>query len=267
MIKAPFALAVLLLASCGQSGTDAAAPAGQQPGNASAEAPTPSPTPAAAAKGRKVEEKTDTLEFSYAWPGEAAAIPALNRQFEEELGRDRVEKTTAAREDKAALGSGFFAHSYSKEWKLAGSTPGLLSLVGTTSSFTGGMHPNTHYDALLWDRGAGRLIAASDMFTGGLSGLNQRYCKGLDALRTEKRGEALPASPDDFMTACPPLADQPMVPADTNGNGRFDTIQVWLAPSVAGPHAEGDYQVELKVDAATLAALKPGYRAAFEAGS
>jgi len=261
MIKQTLSIALLMLASCGQPEPDAA---GQQASDASAGAPTAS---AAAAGGRSVEEKTDTLEFSYAWPTEAAAIPALSRQFEEELGRDRVEKTTAAREDKAALGSGFLAHSFSKEWKLAGSTPQLLSIVAEVSSFTGGAHPNTEYDGLLWDRSAGRMISAADLFAGGLAGLSQRYCKELDALRAEKRGEAVPPSPDDFMTTCPAIADQPVVPADTNGNGRFDTIKVWLAPSVAGPYAEGDYQVELKVDAATLATLKPSYRAAFEAKS
>ncbi len=226
--------------------------------------------PAAPAAPRKVQAKSDVLEFSYSWPAEAAAIPGLNKQLEEELGRDRVESQAAAKEDKdgrGASGSDFFAHSFSKEWRLAGNTPQLLSLLGEVSSFTGGAHPNSDYDGVIWDRGSGRLVSLTELFADAkraMAALSTRYCKELDAARAEKRGEALPPAPNDFMTACPSLTDQTVVAADSNGNGRFDMLQLWLPPSVAGPYAEGPYQVDLKIDAATLAALKPEYRASFE---
>ncbi|HEX8533226.1 MAG TPA: DUF4163 domain-containing protein [Allosphingosinicella sp.] len=226
--------------------------------------------PAAGARAVKVEEKSDLLEFSYSWPAEAAALPGLNKQLDEEMGRDRVEVQAAAKEDKAGRGDGgadFFAHSYSKEWRVAGKTPRLLSIVAEVGTFTGGAHPNSDYDAIIWDREADRQVAFGDLFTDEarvMAALTGRFCKGLDAERTDKRGEALPASPGDFMTACPSLADQTMVAADSNGNGRFDTLQVLLPPSVAGPYAEAGYQVDIKIDAATLAAIKPEYRASFE---
>lgn len=254
------AVAAVALSACQPEST---------PENGTQAHPSPAAAPATAAAARKVEEKSELLEFSYGWPAEAAAIPALAKQFEEELGRDRVEAQTTAKEDKAGhseSGTDFFAHSFSKEWRLAGNTTRLLSLVGETSSFTGGAHPNTDYDGAIWDRQAGRLLAVDALFAakGAVESLSARYCKGLDAARAEKRGEVLPPSPDDFSTACPPLADQSVVAADTNGNGRFDMLQVWIPPSVAGAYAEGDYQVDLKLDEATLAALKPEYRDSFE---
>ena len=242
-------------------------------GAAAGASPAAGPTaaaPSATAEPRKVEEKTDLIEFSYSWPAEAAAIPGLNKQLEEELGRDRVESQAAAKDDKTGRGesgSDFFAHSFSKEWRLAGNTPRLLSLLGEASSFTGGAHPNSDYDGVMWDRESGRLLSPTELFADGkraLAALSTRYCRKLDAARAEKRGEALPPSPDDFMTSCPPLADQTVVAADTNGNGRFDMLQLWLPPSVAGPYAEGSYQVDLEIDAATMAALKPEYRSSFE---
>jgi hypothetical protein len=262
MKQSALLIAALALAAC-QSQSDADNAAEAQPSKtAAATAPT---APAAA---RKVEEKSDLLEFSYSWPAEAAAIPGLNKQIEEELGRDRVEATATAREDKASReGSDFFAHSLSKEWKVSGNTPRLLSLVAEMSSFTGGAHPNTYYESMMWDRKTAELAAPEDLFANAarsMAEISKRYCKALDDQRAEKRGERLPPSPDDFLTACPPLSEQPLVLADSNGNGRFDTIQVWLAPSVAGPYAEGNYQIDLQIDAALLAALKPEYRASFE---
>ena len=261
LLALAFALASCKAENVPDNGAEAQAPAKVK--NAAAPA-------APAATARKVEEKSDILDLSYAWPAEAAAIPGLNKQLDEELGRDRVEAQATAKDDKASRGEGgtdFFAHSYSKEWRVAGNTPRLLSVIGEVSTFTGGAHPNSDYDGIIWDRQADREVPLTDLFAnaaGVMKTLSDRYCKGLDAARTEKRGEALPPSPDDFMTACPPLADQTVVAADTNGNGRFDTLQIWLAPSVAGPYAEGGYQVDLKADAATLAALKPEYRASFE---
>jgi hypothetical protein len=261
MIRASLVTAALLLAAC------QAEPAPDKAGTAQSP---PAAAPTAAAKPRKVEEKSDVLEFSYSWPAEAAAIPGLNKQLEEELGRDRTEAQATAKEDKAGhseSGTSFFAHSFSKEWKLAGNTARLLSILGEVSTFTGGAHPNTDYDGAIWDREAGRLISLGELFAAGdraISALSARYCKGLDEARAERRGEVLPPSPDDFSTACPSLADQTVVAADTNGNGRFDMLQIWLPPSVAGAYAEGGYQVDLKIDDKTLAALKPEYRASFE---
>lgn len=226
--------------------------------------------PAADARGVKVQEKSDLLEFSYSWPAQAAALPRLNKQLDEEMGRDRVEAEAAAKEDKAGRadsGTDFFAHSYSKEWRVAGQTARLLSVAGEVSTFTGGAHPSSDYDGIIWDRKTDREVAFSELFTDQgrtMTTLSGRYCKQLDAERVEKRGEALPASPNDFSTACPALEDQTVVPADSNGNGRFDRLQVLLPPYVAGPYVEGGYEVDLKLDAAMVAAIKPKYRASFK---
>src|SRR3712207_3472427 len=94
----------------------------------SAEAPEPerskagkqvAPAPAAPAQARQVEEKSDLLEFTYGWPVEAASIPALVRQLEADMARDRAEAVTMARDDKASreAGAEFNGHYLSKIWK------------------------------------------------------------------------------------------------------------------------------------------------------
>jgi hypothetical protein len=49
-----------------------------------------------------------------------------------------------------------------------------------------------------------------------------------------------------------------------SSNGRtFDRIGVWFGPYLAGPYAEGAYELNFPVDAAVLGAVKPAYRSAF----
>ena len=49
-----------------------------------------------------------------------------------------------------------------------------------------------------------------------------------------------------------------------SSNGRtFDRIGIWYGPYVAGPYAEGAYELDFPVDARVLAAVKPEYEAAF----
>lgn len=111
-------------------------------------------------------------------------------------------------------------------------------------------------------------MSVADLFSEGKSALErlrQRYCGKLNALRAERRGGPVrPTKDDDFMTGCPALDEQTIVAADTDGNGRFDMLQVWLPPYVAGPYAEGGYRIDLTVDSATAAALKPDYRTEFD---
>ena len=45
----------------------------------------------------------------------------------------------------------------------------------------------------------------------------------------------------------------------------FDRLTVYAGPYVAGPYAEGAYEIDLAVDSAILAAVKPEYREAFSA--
>src|SRR3546814_5129355 len=63
----------------------------------------PSAPPAASvAEARMVEEKGDLIEFTYGWPAEAAAIPALDARLEADLTKQRDEARAMAREDKDA---------------------------------------------------------------------------------------------------------------------------------------------------------------------
>src|SRR3546814_12562871 len=103
----------------------------------------PSAPPAASvAEARMVEEKGDLIEFTYGWPAEAAAIPALDARLEADLTKQRDEARAMAREDKDARSpdAPFHGHSFVKDLKNYGETPRRLPLAAQVPHFTGGPH-------------------------------------------------------------------------------------------------------------------------------
>jgi hypothetical protein len=265
MKKTALVITLLGLSACTEESGIPPSPEGNE-AMPSKEAAAPPAAPAAEA--RAVEEKTDLLEFTYGWPAEAAAIPALEARLKAELESDHAETLAAAGEDKEARGEEFpFHHHYfHKKWESYGSSPRLLSLAAAVETFTGGAHGNTVFDSILWDRQAGRAIEANDLFgdpAAALAAMSQTYCGALDRRRAEKRQVSLPLEGDDWMTECPTLGEQVIVPVDGDGNGRFDTLRVLIPPYEAGPYAEGSYEVDIPVTDAVRGRIKEEYRGAF----
>lgn len=226
-------------------------------------------TAATAARPVKIVRNSKALEFTYSWPAEAAAIPALDKRFRTEMAKAYREALATARDDQKAYReerrTGMHDY-YSMDWTTAGESGRLLSLEGEFSTFTGGAHPNTSYDALLWDRMLGRPVGTAALFAtpAAFAALTRAsYCKGLDRERLKRReGEKLDLP--EF-NACPNYADLAIAPVDANRNGRFDSFAFVASPYVAGPYAEGEYEIAVPVTAKLLASLRPQYRSSFEA--
>ena len=119
------------------------------------------------AKAVKIERNSADLEFTYEYPAEAAAIPALDGRFRAEAAKEYNRHLKLGREDKKLYRQqqrGSVTDFYSKVWSSAGETRRLLSLQYQHGTYTGGAHPNTDYGALLWDRKLNRAIALSGLF-------------------------------------------------------------------------------------------------------
>lgn len=223
---------------------------------------------AASGAPHKVTRKTAALDFSYIWPAEAAAIPALDSRFYRDARAKLAEAQKNAAEDEALARQqkrDFNPHFYSMEWTTAGQTQRLLSLEGENGSFEGGAHPNTSYDSLLWDRVSGRSISITSLFAqpAGLSATTRSiYCRKLDSERSKRReGEKLDLP--EF-NQCPRYSDLAIAPVDGNKNGKFDRIDFIASPYVAGPYVEGEYEIAVPVTQKLMASLKAQYRASFE---
>jgi hypothetical protein len=222
---------------------------------------------AAAPSGtHKVVRNTPALDFSYEWPAQAVAVPALDRRFYDEAKRDLAEAQKNAAEDQALARQqkrDFHPHEFSMTWTTAGQTPRLLSLQSTLGTFTGGAHPNTSDGALLWDRKFNRPVSVSALFlqSDAFSALTRiRYCAALNAERRKRReGQDL----GSFFNECPKYSELAITPADKNKDGRFETIEFVASAYVAGPYVEGNYEISLPVTSQLINAIRPEYRNSF----
>jgi len=223
---------------------------------------------AASAGTHKVVRNTPTLDFTFEWPSEAVAIPALDQRLYNEAKRALAEAQRNAAEDQKLAREQkriFNQHDFSMTWTTAGQSPRLLSLASQLGSFEGGAHPNSNYGSLLWDRKLNREIGIDALFSnaGGLAGATRaQYCKALDVERSKRRGGQKLDGP---FSDCPKYSELALAPVDKNRNGRFERIAFVASPYVAGPYVEGEYEISLPVTGRLIAALKPEYSASFEA--
>ena len=222
---------------------------------------------ALAANSHKVVRNTPLLEFTYQWPAEAVAIPALDLRLYKAAKAVLAKAQQYALEDKKLTADqkrDFNGHYYSMMWSTDGQSARLLSIEGAYEAYTGGAHPQHGSEVLLWDRGLNRAIDINALFSksSSFAALTRNsYCKALNAERQQRRdGEKL----DGDFGACPKYSELEIAPFDNNGNGRFDRIHFVADEYVAGPYVEGPYETPLPVTAQLIAALKPEYRSSFE---
>ena len=63
---------------------------------------------------------------------------------------------------------------------------------------------------------------------------------------------------------CPEMKEVAVVLSDTDRNGRFDHITVIADQYVAGPYAEGPYDISLPITARMIKRVKPEFAPSFE---
>ena len=205
------------------------------------------------------------LDFQYSWPEAISSEPQLVEHLKDDLTKTYDEALKNARENKAdteKYGGVFNQNHYGRIWTLEGETPRLFSLVANTDTFTGGAHPNHDSSALLWDRSTHGEVPIAQLFQSQEAfeaAIRPQFCRLLDAERLKRReGETL----DGEFSKCPEFSELTIAPVGTNG--RFGSIQLIADPYVAGPYAEGDYDISVEVTADLIAALKTEYRRDFE---
>ena len=260
-----------LLAACSVS-NDPQASASASPKASTVPVPVAAPsvsaqTPVAA---RNVTVENDAYEFSYSYPAEAGAIPALRALLDEDLEKERTELISDSKEgqeDARKNGYPFNAYSHSIEWQVVTDMPAWLSMSTLVGYFSGGAHPNYGYEALLWDKIAGLGRQPTDLFTSKAAlaaAIRDPFCKELEKERAKKRGNEKWGGDISEFTKCIDPTEQTVILGSSNGKA-FNRIGVLISPYAAGPYAEGSYEVTVPVTAKVLAAVRPEYKATFVA--
>ena len=136
MKRLPALLCAALLSACSAS-KDAT-----QTGETAA---TPTPSASAStepkAEARKVEVNNDLMDFTYSYPAEAAAIPALKSWLDADLAKQQEDTRQGTLEERKSAKEGGYeprVYSHSTEWKVVTEIPGWLSLSADRYEFTGG---------------------------------------------------------------------------------------------------------------------------------
>jgi hypothetical protein len=265
---AAVAALALALAAC-SSPDEIAAKTGTAPSEAPTAPPAlPVPAPEKVTFEDNAKKGEAMRDFAYSWPAEVSAIPELAARLtadrDKTLAEQKTEWEDAVREYADADCGACTNRDYAMGWDVVANLPRFLSLSGAWNAYTGGAHGNYAWVALVWDREAERGFDPKEMFTSpaALQGaLGDAWCKALKAERVEKLGAEY-AADDDGIFPCPPIADLTVLVGSSDGKS-FNRIGLIAAPYVAGSYAEGAYEVTLPVTPKVLAAVKPGYRAAF----
>lgn len=210
---------------------------------------------------------TPLLDFEYSWPEAISPETALVARLSADLSKSYDDALAAARENKSdteKYNAPFNQNMFNRVWTLEGQTKRLISLVSGTDTFSGGAHPNHSSSALLWDRTTASEVNLAELFTSPEaleSAVRPAFCKALDAERAKRRqGETL----EGQFTECPALSELTVAPVDKDGDGKFESIRLVADPYVAGPYAEGDYEVVLPVTAALAAGVRPEFQPDFK---
>lgn len=201
-------------------------------------------------------------DFRATLPAEVVLAPNLARRLIGEAEARRDAGRTAAEADRAQAAESDYPyrpHSRSESWTVQAETGPLLVLSVKYWEYTGGAHGNSIFEGVIHDRVNDRSITFADLFTdpaAAFAALTPAWCEGLNAERRSRRGDL----PLEGFNDCPPLADMVVVP---NGSPQIFGFKVLVPPYVAGPYAEGSYEVGLDF-APVLPLVKPAYRAAFQ---
>jgi hypothetical protein len=271
MQSRPFAiLAVTALAAC-SSPREVAEKTGVT-AHAAASASASSITAGAAGAAKSVKEDNDLYSFGFSYPAQVGAYPQLAAKLQAEADKakaDLVSEANEAQADAKKEGFPFNPHSWSEDWKVVADIPGFLSLTGENATYEGGAHGMYATTSLVWDKAAKVALDGAEMFRSAdalEAALGKKLCAALDAERAKKRGAdyqpAKEGADDLGFDSCQHVRDATVIVGSSNGR-TFDRIGVWFGPYLAGPYAEGAYELNFPVDAAVLGAVKPAYRSAF----
>jgi hypothetical protein len=144
-------------------------------------------------------------------------------------------------------------------WTAAADTSKLLSLRQEIFEFTGGAHPNTTLQALLWDKSLKRPLQPAGLFRPGadLSRLDAALCQGLAEQKKQRLGSAFtPAGGDNWR--CPNWADSAFVLTPSTVAGKAGGLTFLFSPCSEGACVEGPYEATVPL-AAFQRELAPAY--------
>jgi len=218
-----------------------------------------------------ITEASDILTFKTVFPAELNQVaPELGRSLVEDAGSELEQARAFAQEAKDEGSEYFRAHDYETIWSMQGGAEPLISLQSSAYTDTGGAHPNSFIQGLIYDTGAREQLAPMDIFASAEEAyavLKPLLAETLTDEKLERYGEPM----DDggviyaeLMETLPPVEEgfTNAVLLPSTEDGKLGGMLFIFPPYAIGPYVEGGYEAVV-AQADIHAALKPDYQPLF----
>jgi hypothetical protein len=192
--------------------------------------------------------KTKWVEASVILDAKIKADPALAANCLAE-GKAWVTKNRADADKERKQDPDLFrnAWSFERKYETRSEVDGrYVSIVRTDYEYTGGAHPNSSSDTILWDRSAGKRISIRPFFTETadngptLKAMRQAVIASLEAEKKKRGAEGMDASAIEGIE--PKLLKiGPVSLAPSTAEGKSSGLTFHYSPYAVGSYAEGEY--------------------------
>ncbi|MBW8733992.1 MAG: DUF4163 domain-containing protein [Asticcacaulis sp.] len=206
--------------------------------------------------------KTDAdAAVTLSLPEPIKLYPELHSRLYSEGEKQLTDFLADAHKDRAqqsADGIETPAYSHTIAWKISAQTPKLVSVFAQEDDFRGGAHPNSTFQAVLWDKAKNQQIAVSALFAPGadMKAIDAYVCHQIEAERSKRLGEPTTQAGSGF--SCPALAQSRLILVPSTIKDRAGAIDALFAPYEVGPYVEGPYEIRVPQNVLN-GALSPEY--------
>ena len=118
--------------------------------------------PALAAGDYDKHTKNDTYDIRLRVPAAALAVAPLKAEIFKRWKKDSGDLTSLAIDDKKNVPEYFHGYALDTQWRVTFESADVLSVSGYSFIDEGGAHPNAAFDAIVWDKTAGRAVPLDD---------------------------------------------------------------------------------------------------------
>ncbi len=149
------------------------------------------------------------------------------------------------RAEEKAEGMDVPAYSQTIAWQISAQSPHLLSLYAEENDFSGGAHPTSSFQALLYDKTKKALINSSSLFASGadMKAIDAYVCHQIETERSRRLEQPTTQAASGF--SCPHVADSKLILIPSTIAGHVGAIDALYAPYEVGPYVEGPYEIRV----------------------
>ena len=205
------------------------------------------PKPDAAIKTRTIEASVTIDPALHTYRG---LYPRLLAAGKREMAKWRAEADKDYRESPDLFRQGR-GYSFERSYQKRSAIQGYVSIVRGDYSYSGGAHPNTVVDTLLWDSKAGKFISIRPFFdettTNGAT-MRTLAAAILDAVIAAKKARGMPADEamdptwlGDIKPDLSKIGGVALAPSSARDSSAG--LLVYFSPYAVGSYVEGSYTV------------------------